>query len=104
MEKRFNFCVSKNTLCRQKLKNGMQQTFLENDFSSTKFNLRLKQNKTKFATILIYLWQSKNASLTIFIYVNYKITIFFSKKKTFFLITRLFYLVQLAAKTSSNHF
>ena len=46
----------------------------------------------------------KNASHTVFIYRNCMITIFFQKRKIVFFVTRLFYLVQIAAKTSSNFF
>ena len=47
----------------------------------------------------------KNASHTIYRYGNCMITIFFQEKETYiFFITRLFYLVQIAAETSSKFF
>ena len=65
---------------------------------STKFDLRLKKKQKKIGVISILLGKiiKKNASHTVFTYGNFMITFFF--------ITRLFYLVQLAAETSSNLF
>ena len=60
-----------------------------------KFNLAWK----KFVVAI------KKASHTCFMYGSCMITIFFQKKRNVvFFITRLFYLVQIAAETSSNLF
>ena len=74
--------------------------FMKNICLSTKFDLWLKQKETKTIGAIsillgnIFFRHQKSASQTIFQ----------KKKHRFFFVTRLFYLIQIAAETSSNLF
>ena len=50
-----NFCASRTTLCRQKIKIWMQIFFLENVSLSTKFDSRLEKKQKKSKSIFLIL-------------------------------------------------
>ena len=96
----------RTTLCRQKNLNlHAKKIFLENVCLRTKFDLRLKKKIGEFSVVLGKIVVAIKKMLVIqFSYMKIVFKPFVSKKKVFFLITRLFYLVQIAAETSSNLF
>ena len=97
-------CIQDYTLCSKK--NLHAKFFLKSVCLSKKFDLQLKKNWGNFNFTFknFCCRHQKNASHTLFIYGNCMITVFSQKNKHRFFITRLFYLVQIAAETSLNLF
>ena len=91
--------AEKNKIC-------MQKFFLESVCLSKTFDLRLKKMGYFNFTLKNFLLSppEKNASHTNFVYGNCMITVFCKKKTSFFSSPDCFYLVQIAAETSSNLF